>query len=105
MRRNRRRKKESIETSKKLLLFAIVLAVAITIFSCVAVIVTRDTSPLVYLIPAVFGLLATAYGFYFWKAKAENLQKYGGKDPTKLYDDGSGNLDYPTYTYDDETRG
>jgi len=31
-----------------------------------------DSSPSVYLIPGIFGELATATGFYYAKAKAEN---------------------------------
>ena len=46
----------------------------------VVVFVTRDTSPLAYLIPGVFGLSTIAHGFYFWKAKAENLHKFGQDD-------------------------
>ena len=37
---------------------------------------TGDLSPLAYLIPAVFGELATATGFYYWKARNENRAKY-----------------------------
>lgn len=77
----RRKRGRRMETSKKLLVFASAFAVAVTAFTFVAVIVTRDASPLTYLIPSAFGLLSVAYGFYYWKAKAENIQKYGGTDP------------------------
>ena len=30
-------------------------------------------------IPGIFGLTATSHGFYFWKAKAENIAKYAKK--------------------------
>ncbi len=45
-----------------------------------------DLSPLSYLIPAAFGELATATGFYYNKAKAENkikLMKSNGIEPTR----------------------
>ncbi len=69
-----------VETSKKLLLFAIIFCTAITAAAVVAIFYLRDATALAYLIPAAFGLLSTAYGFYFWKAKNENLQKYKQKD-------------------------
>ncbi len=72
---NLRRKK--IETSKKLLIFADVMSVAVMVISTVAVFYLQDTSPLEFLIPAVFGLTATSHGFYYWKAKNENIAKYG----------------------------
>ena len=41
--------------------------------------VTGDLSPLSYLIGAVGVEVGAATGFYFWKAKAENVIKLGGK--------------------------
>lgn len=60
------------EFSKKILVFMTVFVVAITVFSLVLMWQTKDTSPLAYLIPAVFAEYATATGFYYWKARAEN---------------------------------
>lgn len=37
--------------------------------------ITMDTSVLAYLIPAVFAEMASATGFYYTKAKAENKIK------------------------------
>ena len=71
------------EFSKKLLIFASVLAVAVTCFAFLLMWRTGDTSALMYLVPAVFGELATGTGFYYWKARTENkikLYKYYGKD-------------------------
>ena len=65
------------ETSKVLLLFSDILAVAVTVITTVAVFILKDSSPLSYLIPAVFGLAATSHGFYYWKAKNENIAKHG----------------------------
>ena len=70
-------KKRRHETSKVLLLFSDDLAVAVTVLSIVAVFILKDSSPLSYLIPAVFGLAATSHGFYYWKAKNENMAKHG----------------------------
>lgn len=67
-----------------MILFAVgVVTAVITVFSMYAVIVTGDTSPLQVLIPSVFAELATATGFYYSKAKAENrikLRNLYGKD-------------------------
>lgn len=69
--------KKTMETSKKLLLFADTLLVVVCIAAIVIAYVCRDTSPFAYIIPAVSGLAATSHGFYYWKAKNENMQKYG----------------------------
>ena len=66
--------------SKILLRNSDIMAAVTVIGTFVVVFVTRDTSPLAYLIPAVFGLSTIAHGFYFWKAKAENLHKFGQDD-------------------------
>ena len=80
----RRRKKKKIETSKILLLVSDVMATAVLIGTVVAVFVLQDATPLAYLIPAVFGLAATSHGFYYWKAKAENLNKWGQGDKVTM---------------------
>lgn len=76
----RRKKKKKMETSKLLLLVSDLMAAAVLVCTVVSVFVLQDTSPLAYLIPAVFGLSATSHGFYYWKAKAENLNKWGQGD-------------------------
>lgn len=72
-----KKNKRKIETSKILLIVSDVMAAAVLIGTVVAVFVLQDATPLAYLIPAVFGLAATSHGFYYWKAKAENLNKWG----------------------------
>ena len=42
--------------------------------------ITMDTSALAYLIPAVFAEMASATGFYYTKAKAENKIKAHGSE-------------------------
>lgn len=64
------------------------------ILTFAAVFILKDISPLAYLIPAVFGLSSVAHGFYFWKAKAENLRKYGQDDKITM----SGGDDYSDYS-------
>lgn len=72
-----RRKKKKIETSKLLLIVSDVMAAVVLVSTIVAVFILQTAEPLIYLIPAVFGLSATSHGFYYWKAKAENLNKWG----------------------------
>ena len=75
-----KKRKKKIETSKVLLIISDGCAIVAGIAAVVSVFVTKDTSPFAYLIPATFGLSATSHGFYYWKAKAENLQKFGRSD-------------------------
>ncbi len=79
-----KKNKRKIETSKILLLVSDVMATAVLIGTVVAVFVLQDATPLAYLIPAVFGLAATSHGFYYWKAKAENLNKWGQGDKVTM---------------------
>ncbi len=72
--------KKKTETSKKLLIISDILTGIVAATAIIAVFVLKDTTPLTYLIPAAFGLSATSHGFYYWKAKAENLQKFGRTD-------------------------
>lgn len=74
------KKKGKMETSKLLTFFILGNTEAVIIASFIAVFITGDTSALGYLIPGQFGVTATVIGFYFWKAKNENLQKYGRQD-------------------------
>lgn len=67
--------KTKMEFSKKILLVAGVVNIAVIIFACVMMWRTFDTSPLAYLIPAVAAEVATGTGYYYWKAKAENQIK------------------------------
>lgn len=67
--------KKKIEFSKLILMGVSALTLAITVFSCRIIWITMDTSALAYLIPAVFTEMASATGFYYSKAKAENKIK------------------------------
>lgn len=67
-----------MEFSKKLLVFIECLVIALFILTCIAVF-KGDASALVALITGVFSLASIAFGFYFWKAKTENIRKYTRK--------------------------
>lgn len=80
-----RKKNCPIEFSKKILVVAAVVNVAVIIFTFIMVWRTNDLSPLAYLIPAVAAETATGTGFYYAKAKVENrikLMKQYKVDPT-----------------------
>lgn len=81
----RRKRKKPVEFSKKILMTVAVSAALVVVFSLVVVWRTGDTSPLGYIIPAIFAELSVATGFYYNKAKAENqikLKKVHGEDAT-----------------------
>jgi len=69
-------KKPRKETSKTLLLVLLsglgITSVATIVFSFLF----ADPSPLVVLIESICKLTSIAVGFYYWKAKNENLHKY-----------------------------
>lgn len=67
--------KKKVEFSKIIFVGVSVLTLAITVYSCCLIWITKDTSALAYLIPAVFAEMASATGFYYTKAKAENKIK------------------------------
>ena len=68
-------KKPKMEFSKKIFIGVTIGVILVVIFSCVMIWRTGDLSPLMYLIPSVFVELATATGFYYNKARDENLKK------------------------------
>ena len=65
-----------MEFSKKIFFFVSVMNTIVVIFTMYMVWETKNVDPLRFLIPAVFTELATATGFYYNKAKAENLNKH-----------------------------
>lgn len=69
---------KNIEFSKRLLIFVQGLIIALFILTAVATF-KGYVDALVALITGVFSLASIAFGFYFWKAKAENIRKYTRK--------------------------
>lgn len=68
-------KRKKVEFSKKILTGVSFGTVCIVLFSCLMAWRTSDMSVFTYLIPATFAELATATGFYYSKARAENELK------------------------------
>ena len=64
-----------MEFSKIIVIAVSILTAIISCFSMVAMLIMQDISALPILITTVFATFATGTGFYYNKAKAENLKK------------------------------
>jgi hypothetical protein len=74
------KRKKKIETSKLILIFTDSLLTISVIATIILAFLVKDISVLEYLVGGVFSLSGLSHGFYFWKAKAENLHKFGLDD-------------------------
>jgi hypothetical protein len=83
-------KRKKIEFSKVIMYVVSAVAFGVTAFTLYIVKETGDTSPLGYLIPAVFAEMATATGFYYSKAKVENEIKLRKQYGAEIYNDVKG---------------
>lgn len=66
---------KNAEFSKKLLVFVEALIIALFVLVTIATF-KGLVDALVAMITGVFSLASIAFGFYFWKAKNENIRKY-----------------------------
>lgn len=59
-------------------LTVIMLAVTVVtlLFSMALMWKTNDTTPLSYIVPSIITALTACLSFYYWKAKAENIEKF-----------------------------
>lgn len=73
-----------MEFSKIIFWLILLLTLGVTVYACALMWTTGDTSGLAYLIPATFAELATATGFYYWKAKNENRIKLMRQNGLKI---------------------
>lgn len=64
------------EMSKRILYLVALLIFALLPLVVIVSIVTGDTSSLTQYVIGSFALASVATGFYYWKAKNENLHKY-----------------------------
>lgn len=69
------KRKNKTEFSKKILIVVSIATLLIVVASFILMWETRDLSPLSYIITGIFAELASATGFYYWKAKNENMLK------------------------------
>lgn len=84
---SRVKKKPKKEFSKVLLGCVGAVTLVVTAFTLIMVWKTENLEPLAYLIPAIFAELATATGFYYSKAKAENRIKLRKLYGPEIYND------------------
>lgn len=83
-------KKKFFEFSKIIIMMVGALTLYVTVSTIEIVKETGDTSPLAYLIPAVFGAFTAAAGFYYSKAKIENRIKLRKKYGSEIFNDAKG---------------
>lgn len=72
-----RNPKREMEFSKKILFVVFAVTIAIVVCAILMSYITQTTDVYTYLIPAIFAELTIGTGFYYNKAKAENLLKIG----------------------------
>lgn len=65
-----------MDFSKKILYVLWISTTLVVLFSFVLMWRTSDLSPLTVIIGGLFTELATSTGFYYWKAKNENMAKF-----------------------------
>ena len=70
------KKRKQCETSKLLLWLLLSVCGVVSVSTLVYTYIVHDSAPLVTLIERLFALASIAVGFYYWKAKNENLHKY-----------------------------
>lgn len=76
---NLKKKQKKIETSK-LILITLASSLGILIPVVVVLAFMGVSSPLDITMTGMFTLTTTAVGFYYWKAKCENMHKYHRDD-------------------------
>ncbi len=86
MSRKLKKQKRRMEFSKKIFISVSIINLFVLVFVCIMIWRTNDLSPLSYLITAVAAEMATATGFYYNKAKAENKIKLDELRKTKGLD-------------------
>ena len=66
---------KKLEFSKIIAVLAILMWVSVNLFGAVMIVITLDTSPLVYIIASIDAVVAVVLGCYYHKAKMENVIK------------------------------
>lgn len=73
-----------MEFSKKILIASWATALTLTVFSIILPIWGVSVEGVTVSLPLAYAEVATANGFYFWKAKNENRHKYALKYVDKV---------------------
>lgn len=71
------------EYSKRLLFMVWILLVILLPVCIVTSVIISDISPIREYVIGAFSLASLSHGFYYWKAKNENLHKYGRDEEIK----------------------
>lgn len=69
------------EYSKLIVAVETLIRLGVIIFCCSMIKKTGDLTPFAYLIPMEEAVCGITYGYYFWKAKAENVVRMKQKYP------------------------
>lgn len=77
-------KKKKLEFSKLILIVGYLTAFAFTSLAGYIALVGGDAGSFANIVLAIWGMVSTAVGFYYWKAKAENLIKIAKEVPQEL---------------------
>ena len=68
-------KNKSWGWSHSLTVIMLTVTIVVLIFSMALMWKTNDTSALAYIVPSIIGSLGACLSFYFWKSKAENIER------------------------------
>lgn len=79
-----KRNKPQKEFSKKIFNIVITLFIIVIFYAMALMWKTDTTDGLMYLIPAVGALASVTVGFYYWKAKMENMVKLSKENDMTL---------------------
>ena len=76
---------KNVETSKRILRYLMILICYVSVLTLIALILGYHEA-LIALITGVFSLSTIAVGFYYWKARTENLTKFAKSLDKDTYD-------------------
>ena len=79
------KKLKNYEMSKRILYVLGYIIAVLFPFVLIVSLVTGDVAPLTRYVEGMFALASVSVGFYYWKAKNENLHKYRDEDSTLYF--------------------
>ena len=85
------------EFSKRIFNIVITLFIIVIFYAMALMWKTNTTDGLMYLIPAVGTLASVTIGFYYWKAKMENMVKLSKENDMSIDDVNSIQVDMDNY--------
>lgn len=85
------------EFSKKIFNIVITLFIIVIFYAMALMWKTNTTDGLMYLIPAIGTLASVTIGFYYWKAKMENIVKLSKENDMSIDDVNSIQVDMDNY--------